>query len=860
MREPLAFRRIVAGIALAKVGLGLVATVVTLGLQLPGLTGQYLLFSAIVAVFGSVGVLLLRAMHRDERAELLGIVFLLVATPFADRLIRPLQAVDGPAYPALRAFFALQVSAFFAFYVWRFVQEFPRQTELARVGRVTLIPALAFWVGVFLFVANVALYLVDARVTGAAREPLWLLSRYTSGGLYWPALYLLTLPALPLLFLRARAAPLEERRRVSLLAVGLVIGGAPAFLWSLAGALWPWVDRTLPIGVAGWVIYPALLSMPLTTAYAVLVRHALDASLVIRRALQYALARYSIMAIAALPLLLLALTVYDRRNESMSSIVTSGSVPLLVLLSAFGALVLRGRRGLLERVDRRFFREQYDARRILGELVDKCRRAGSRSEMERALREEIDRALHPERVELMLLSADGDRFATRYGTVRPLSVDSGVARRLAHGEPFEVTLDGDSPGLLPRDRHWASDAGAALIVPLRDAQRVLGLILLGEKKSELPYSREDRRLLAGVAAAAELALGYYGLEPDSHPTPAESAAAFLPAAECPSCGSVAPAGTLRCARCGDATTPAGMPQVIGGKFRLEERIGAGGMGVVYRATDTQLHRAVAVKTLPEVEPGRGLRMRREARAMAAVSHPHLAHIYGIETLHGRPMLIVEYLPGGTLAQRLRGGPMSVGEMLDVGEALCGALGALHGAGVLHRDVKPTNLAYTADRTLKLLDFGVARMVAESRPTPSATPVGEWSAADPATTGGIVLGTPLYMSPEARTGEPPDGRFDLWSSALVLYECLAGHAALRAAIEPHLRDRSGRTPVTDVRAVAPAVPLPVAMFLAGALSPDLEARPGSAQAFLRGLRALREWQTVRSPGAHADTQSVSAAQR
>lgn len=843
MREPKAFRRTVAAVALLKVGLGILATLVSLALHLSGLTPRYYLIFAHVVIYGAVGVILLRSERRDERAGLLGLVFLLTATAYADRMIGPLRAIDSPFVFVLQCVFALQVDAFIAYYIWRFVQEFPRQLELSSAGRaIAIVTQVALATGALLFGINLVWFILSqSSATSAGGTALYALSRVNDRGVYWPTLFALALPALPVLFLRARTAPREERRRALLLTAGLVLGTGPSILWLLATSMSPWAAANIPLRKAGWVLYPMFLSTPLTTTYAVLVRRALNVTLVVRRAMQYALARYSTIGLAAIPIVLLAFALYNRRTESVAHIASSAPVLGLSSVALLGIGVVRGRRGALERLDRRFFREQYDARRILGELVDRCRRAGSRTELERVLRTEIDRALHPERVDLLLLTPDGRRFDSRLGTVRPLDRASPLVETIARREePLEVRLE-DSSGneLTQSERYWLADAGAALVVPLKDADhRVIGLIVLGDKKSELPYSREDKQLLAGVAAAAELAIGYYRLEPESHPTVLASTDTDIQlATECVSCGLVAPTGTRRCTRCGEATEDCLLPQTIAGKFHLEERIGEGGMGVVYRALDVHLDRSVAIKTLPQVAPDRGLRLRREARAMALVSHPHLAHIYGAETLHGRPMLVVEYLPGGTLAQRLRAGTLEVRTTLELAEALTGALAALHRASVLHRDVKPTNIAFAADGAAKLLDFGVARILGETRHTTVPTDA-SWNTADTFTEAGVIVGTPFYMSPEARNGEPADARFDLWSMALVMYESLVGHYALATALEPNLRDREGRVPVSDIRELAPEVPRPVADFLANALSPDVHRRPASAAAFARIVRELR----------------------
>src|SRR4029077_8507527 len=137
-----------------------------------------------------------------------------------------------------------------------------------------------------------------------------------------------------------------------------------------------------------------------------------------------------------------------------------------------------------------------------------------------------------------------------------------------------------------------------------------------------------------------------------------------------------------------------VPYVIPGRFRFERRLGVGGMGVVYRGADLALGRPVAVKTLRRVSPEDAMRLRREARTAAGVSHPHLAAVHGMESWQGMPMLILELMEGGTLAQRIERGPLDQREAVELGIAMASALDYLHGADILHRDIKPSNIGFS----------------------------------------------------------------------------------------------------------------------------------------------------------------------
>ncbi|HEX5727403.1 MAG TPA: serine/threonine-protein kinase, partial [Longimicrobiaceae bacterium] len=306
----------------------------------------------------------------------------------------------------------------------------------------------------------------------------------------------------------------------------------------------------------------------------------------------------------------------------------------------------------------------------------------------------------------------------------------------------------------------------------------------------------------------------------------------------------------RCERCGAATAAAPAPLVLAGKFRLLERIGSGGMGIVYRGMDLALGREVAVKTLPRMSPREARWLRKEARAMAAVSHPNLALIFGAESWRGVPMLVVEYLPGGTLAERIARGPLPAEEAIALVGALVPALASLHDAAILHRDIKPNNIGFAADGTPKLLDFGLARALeaahqAEGEPlpwrSPDAAPVAAWQGSFRETAageGGDWAGTLLYLAPEAVNGEPPAVSWDLWALCMVLYEALAGRHPLAGGAPHGTLLRLSEADVPPVRELAPEVPAPVAAFLRGALHADRRKRPASARELGERLQALR----------------------
>jgi len=231
--------------------------------------------------------------------------------------------------------------------------------------------------------------------------------------------------------------------------------------------------------------------------------------------------------------------------------------------------------------------------------------------------------------------------------------------------------------------------------------------------------------------------------------------------------------------------PAPTGSLIGrrlGVYHLQALLGRGGMGDVYRARDTRLERDVAIKVLPTAfiaAPERLARFEREARMVAALNHPHIAAIYGVEESEGVRGLVLELVEGDTLAERLARASTSASPGLPLGEALeyarqiAHALEAAHAKGITHRDLKPANIKITPDGTIKLLDFGIAKMIAGQPPTHDST---RTSLAADATLDGAIVGTPGYMSPEQARGESVDNRADIFSFGAMLYELLAGRRA------------------------------------------------------------------------------------
>src|SRR5215213_4487266 len=216
-----------------------------------------------------------------------------------------------------------------------------------------------------------------------------------------------------------------------------------------------------------------------------------------------------------------------------------------------------------------------------------------------------------------------------------------------------------------------------------------------------------------------------------------------------------------------------------GPFVIDAQIGAGGMGEVYRATDSRLKRQVAIKVLPPLlagDPDRLARLQREAEVLASLNHPQIAAIYGLEDAGGVKALVMELVEGEDLADRIARGPIPVDEALPIARQIAEALEAAHERGIIHRDLKPANIKVRPDGTVKVLDFGLAKAIepvgvispgvtqSPTITTPAMTQVG------------MILGTAAYMSPEQAKGQAADKRSAVWAFGCVLYEMLTARRA------------------------------------------------------------------------------------
>ena len=705
-------------------------------------------------------------------------------------------------------------------FLWAFARECPqvqRRTRLDDLARRMVPISLGVGFGIW-FMGSVS-FTFAWRGHGSAAV-------FAISDAGFAALSFLALAAVGVIALRARMAPADEARRVVLFSSAFLLFAGSRFGYDAVEAfspgVWPsnyeWSPYSL---LADLVRFPGM-ALLWYSVLAVRVPHPREVVRAFYRRLL--LRRRLLAALAAAPAVATGLLVASRPERAVGAFVADPLVLSLVAAFAAMLLVAAGRERILVRLDAWVVPETTDQRQALATATAALAQAGRIEALGRTVTRVINRSCGSPAT-LLVAGENGtgaEDFEARDATLPPLARASSIFHMLerAGGSVRVHPTDATSVFELlpPVEAAWVVDTEAdAVVAVIGPGAEVIGILVVGRRFDDRIVRSVDVPFLEAVAAAAGLAIARLR----SLRVPPIGSLDGPPARECPQCGCLAAAAAASGCACGSEYVETQIPEVLAGKYRLTRRLGSGGMAAVYAARDTQLQRDVAIKSLPGISVAQLMALRSEAWTMATVAHPALAQIYGIESWRGRPFLVVEFLAGGTLADRLRRGPITPPHAVAITATLAEAVAALHEVRYLHRDIKPSNIAFTSDGLPKLLDFGLAGAMDDAA---------------------MVGGTPHYASPEVLSGRPAGEADDVWSLCVVLYEMVSGRHPFAGAGVDEVTDRILRQRM-DVQVPPGAVAQPpsaAAGLAASILTAERPSRPATARAFADELQRIR-WQ-------------------
>jgi len=696
-----------------------------------------------------------------------------------------------------------------------FAARFPRKVPGGRwwkaIGMFICIATFAEWLALTPY--RVMWMMDGTHLVSNARWLVAVLPFYTLvPEFFYKLLRLLAFVAIGAVLIRNyRALPNPDlRRRIRWLVGGMVAALAPGAAVYLAVASFLVTGFGVAPGTPGFeraeqvaTAFLAIVSSG-ALAYGVLQHRLLDIHVVVRRSIQYLLAKRVLQAALLLPVLALVIRVVVNPQVTVRGLVFDSYHSLGVAAAA--GLGLAYRRSLLVLVDRRFFREEYNQERILRTLIEEIKDSDSISDVSRLVSEEVEAALHPQRVLVFYRRESHGDFTLGHssgGTEPELRISGGsaVLRILEDSAgPCDLPFSDSGVDLSSAEREYLERLEVCLLVPMTGSERrLVGILMLGDKRSESPYTQTDRELLQAIAA--QIAVVYENISlRESARREAQikrNVLAHLDGGdinllkECPRCGACHDRAAERCAVDGaELTLTLPVDRTIDGVYRLDRRIGSGAMGAVYAATDLRLSRKVAVKLMVGSLFGNRAALRRferEARAAARLSHPNIVAIHDFGALASEgAYLVMELIEGRTLRAELRACARLAPDVASATfDQLLEGLSAAHMAGVVHRDLKPENLILArltgGGELVKILDFGLAKI----------TEVAEYNSL---TLPGAVVGTLGYMSPEQLLGQEVDDRTDTFAVGVMSFECLTGRrpfagATLQELLQSTLHQRA-----------------------------------------------------------------------
>ena len=799
------FERLIEGASWFALGKALLVTGGALsGLRIasPSAPLNPALYAALFVAFGGVGAWLVIGGTRDRGAQSLGGFFLLAGLACARGAYRTLGYRAGGIVGAV---VFTDLDPLMPLCLWGFAREFP--SRIASLRERTVVDAIGA------VSAGAGAVLLSIGYASASGFDMPATFQVGGSNWFWGITFGLTALALAYLLSRCLRGGDGHRVRASWMLLALVIGLAPLVLEVIAEALIPafgaWGLTTTFRPMLGTALLACVLTLPFTTAYAVVSRQTLDVRIIMRRALRCALTKYGCAALCVLPLVYIARLAYFHRAMPIRDVAALTSAHIGVAAALLGILGLFLYPRLLGAIDDLFFGPRYNARNVTADFRAAMWRTANANASAALLARTAISVLSAGRASVLLrLIADG---AYRDGSLDcVLPADSKLIDALARDRRPDIPVtDRLLASIGDADAQWITRTTSVLLVPVRaETNEVLAILGVGPRSDERPYYAEDRHLLTDLAIYASPILERQ-LASSSRLAQPPMVRSSVPAAECPACGIVVPSEQAGgCPHCATPMERSSLPYVVNDKYRVQSRIGRGGMGVVYRAYDVILRRSVALKTLPYLSAIAEHRSASEGRAMAGAAHPNIVTVFGFEMSLDRPVLVLELLEGGTLKDRLTTGPLPIEDTLAVVMSLCDGLSWLHRRGISHGDIKPSNVGFCSSGVPKLLDLGLAESVEPELPAVQSQRIG---------------GTLQYRCPY-QPGRSYASN-DLWGLAAVMFECLSGLRIfdVLSSLPPH-------HDAPDVRRFRPEVSPELATVLSRALSPHAAVRPQSADEF------------------------------
>jgi protein kinase-like protein/PDZ domain-containing protein len=640
---------------------------------------------------------------------------------------------------------------------------------------------------------------------------------------------------------------LNERRRMRLIGLGTVCGvaaGVPAIVayWlglNMSRSSAPEGSPLVLLGTASF------MAMPISFWWAIGRHQLFDIKFVVRRSVRYIFARHALLALGPALAAMIILDGVWHGNDPLSDVFRRHALVYGAAVAVF-ALCQWRRAPWLETIDRHLFRERYDACVLLRSVAALVRTRDDLAAVAQPVIQQVDSALHPEWVGLFVRAADDDQFETVASLPMPCSPWPARTRLLdflrALQKPLAVAVSDTAfigEHLPQAELQNLASTRARLIVPVTVGQNVPeAIIVLGGKRSEEPFDREDKELLSAVGESLQHLVkpfidarrGWrHGLSVTSPRVDAFITALVDGTDIEPHISETVAVGdpdrrVLKelavLARLGNVHRQASTLERVSrtwGPFLLKECVGRGSFGIVYRAWDPKLEREVAIK-LFEIAASAADAFLTEGRLLARVDHPNVVRIYGADKFDGANGLWMEFVQGRTLKEIIQEqGVLSDDEATALGGAICRALAAVHGRGLVHGDVKAQNVMRERGGRIVLMDFG-----AGGRHGPSASPR---------------VGTPLYMAPELFEGAAPTPAADVYSVGVLLFHLVTGSfpvlgATYEEVARHHARDV--RQPLRDLR---PDLADGFIDVVDRALARDVRRRIASAGALETAMRSV-----------------------